>query len=1562
MFQHATLKKNFHFLMLAIMTCLTLFSARASSEEGTWQRLRAETGTIDGTRPSADGAILPVYQGSIQLDPAKNYAVPYTAKPGNFTTDATANRLIVVNPRDTEGDLFSAPPKVQWQDQQVPGTKVVWADAASPDIPLVPQPINNQTFCAQNLAGRHLVVWSQPDSTSTIPSLFLFTLTGSPISGLLELQEKKVAVDVATATGDPLSLSASHFDSVLNAARVKAGETITLTINTKDCAGEPLGNAPFTITRSDALNRQGEVNNAAPVRVGNMELTTPETVFRGVTDENGTATVTVSQDNGPGVKTTLKVASEYVPTQAENIEVIFTTLTSPDSVKAAMWGHMAESTTVKGYTFTRPRLAAETSGANSTVADANEVWALFDWSGADEHCKQKLPDVRQLSGLALAQMGSTVQNTLGWPLGNNDYWSDSEGGAGLHLAVDMRNDDVRVGSDAGNMLASCVDGQAPAIAPNITLALDKFNDDLNAGVAPTDESIVMKVSITDSETGEKLPYFYYTLASGQPHNRKNETSDDWQNNPVLMAGEHLKQKDAHYYQGVTNANGEATITLTQPKGAGVRTTITARLREGYTATDAKDVIFTVGTSPDSDKARMWGHMKSGVMVDNQLLSRPLLADETEKETGSMPENNEVWATYNTLSAGTEQCGHGQVAPAALLNSLYQANPDNQMALTQGWPTGKNLYLAIDSNNGSAQSVNLATGISQTFIPPMPSYLTCNATGLVTQIQVLTGGDAALRIAKAKVGETIKLTVKTVNAFNGNPVPNSAFTVTPAHGLNRQGLAEYTDNTQGDLMINGQHLSFLNPSSKTYRGTTDSSGVAQLDITQPNGVGVDTPLTIALVDSTIANAIKYDVIFTVLTSPDSEKANMWGHMSDTLTADGNIFERPKLKSEVTSATTFMNENNELWTQSTRASVNNPDAGGCAAGHLPRSDQLLSLYNAYGRNVIPSAEGWPINGYYWSSTSSDPSGNAWYAQSLANGNQMQASSYTAQYVTCLKEAIPEVARIELEPVDSEQWSQTLNAAKVKKGDTLKLKVTTKDSAGNPFPNAPVVVARSNDFDRQGNEIFGSYVRPVDVNGMSLANSNSVVNLVTGEDGTLELTVTRPDTQGSRTAIHVKSSYDNTISASLDTIFTVVTSPDSPKALWWGHMAETVTTKEGYVFQRPRLYSELSLPSQYTWQTENNEKWALFTYSQAQDSSHEGCGTNYIPEEAMLQALYNANPRNAMSFSQGWPVYTGYWSSTVDSSMVHNQSYKAMLLDVGITYSSVPTQRNYLTCTNQERTKAGQIVLSSEQYVAELDAAKAHAGQKIVIKVQTQDAQGNSAPGASFTLTRGPGKSRDNVVYHYTLEIGYAGGYPQSLDSGEKFFGVTDTNGQASIEVEQDNSPGLKTPLTAALSDDPTIAQTMSVIFTTLSSPDTSKARMWGHMTETVKTADGLAFHRPLLAAEISSTTSSFNYRGEDWASLTSQEAKALTLQGCTAAYQPVMSELLKLYQENSGGKLEENNGWPVRFSRSNGNWWASDKAPANGFDQYINLSSGLVASTSSIVREGMICLSVPHTSAK
>lgn len=108
-----------------------------------------------------------------------------------------------------------------------------------------------------------------------------------------------MTVNIAQAVGHPVSVSGDHVDASFEASKVKVGESITLTVTTRGCDGELVKNAPFVIRREDAKNRQGVVNNTNPVHVGDTELTTVQTEYRGVTDAEGKATVVVTQDEGP---------------------------------------------------------------------------------------------------------------------------------------------------------------------------------------------------------------------------------------------------------------------------------------------------------------------------------------------------------------------------------------------------------------------------------------------------------------------------------------------------------------------------------------------------------------------------------------------------------------------------------------------------------------------------------------------------------------------------------------------------------------------------------------------------------------------------------------------------------------------------------------------------------------------------------------------------------------------------------------------------------------------------------------------------------------------------------------------------------------------------------------------------------------------------------------------------------------------------------------------------------------------------------------------------------------
>ncbi|ECM8385981.1 hypothetical protein ACEOSM_003087, partial [Salmonella enterica subsp. enterica serovar Infantis] len=165
--------------LLLYALSLTPFFAQAVRSSGAWQELTEQTAAINGTPPQADSVTIPVYQGSVQLRSDAANPVDYSAKPSQFSTSDAGSALILTNPHDTEGDIFAVPPLV-WQAERAPTVTLVWADAATPDTPLDPQPVSNISFCAQNLAGRHLVVWSQLDTSTAIPPLWLLTRTGVP--------------------------------------------------------------------------------------------------------------------------------------------------------------------------------------------------------------------------------------------------------------------------------------------------------------------------------------------------------------------------------------------------------------------------------------------------------------------------------------------------------------------------------------------------------------------------------------------------------------------------------------------------------------------------------------------------------------------------------------------------------------------------------------------------------------------------------------------------------------------------------------------------------------------------------------------------------------------------------------------------------------------------------------------------------------------------------------------------------------------------------------------------------------------------------------------------------------------------------------------------------------------------------------------------------------------------------------------------------------------------------------------------------------------------------------
>ncbi|ECX4095297.1 hypothetical protein F6B91_19605 [Salmonella enterica] len=1604
-------KKCVGFLPWLLLCALSLtpFFAQAVRSSGAWQELTEQTAAINGTPPQADSVTIPVYQGSVQLRSDAANPVDYSAKPSQFSTSDAGSALTLTNPHDTEGDIFAVPPLV-WQAERAPTVTLVWADAATPDTPLDPQPVSNISFCAQNLAGRHLVVWSQLDTSTAIPPLWLLTRTGVPYNTAVEVLDQKFAVDIAPAVGDPVTLAADHLDESLNAAKVKAGESIMLTVTTKDCGGEPEGNVDFVITRGDAQNRQGVVNNAAPVRVGNTELTTTATEYHGTTNAEGVATVVVTQANGPGVKTPLIAHPSSAPALKASVDVIFTTLTSPDSSSANMYGHMAETSTATvdgaSYTFYRPKLAAETDGEDRTASINNETWAQFTWGHADAHC-DILPDARQLEGLKIER--GDLATTLGWPVGltsgDEEYWSSSQGSIATdHISIDMRSRSLTQMPDATQSLVSCVDKAPPAVTPKLVISADNVDSTVNAAKVKVGEEINMKITVTDSATNKPLPYRYFNVYLGDEQNRQNQKNADidsghqWTDDPVIITN--LEGSDGHYH-GVTDANGQFSLVLTQDKGAGVLTPVRVVLFDGTEAT--QNVIFTVVTSPDSDKAKMWGHMSETTTAANgEVFKRPLLSAEIASGVthGDNTENNEAWGIVD-FEMANDACGAGYVPTLADMQSLYDARPGGAMNTQQGWPLdGKNYQdstadLSRSTQNRYVKSINLRDGGVGSLLWNEQLYFVClqNAHPAAMQITltspVYNDSDG---FAKAKVGETIPVIITTRDA-QGNPAADTPVIFTRGDSVGRANQ-EVNSSAAADIQINH---SDGRSSGANYYTATGADGTLTLNISQDSGAGFKTPLTAAIEHNGVTSA-PLPVIFTVVTSPDTPKANYWGHMAETLTdSSGVAYRRPLLASEFSATPgktlTIANgyyDKGETWGMITVDKAWNGTGGGCGRDTLPTVANLQTLYGTYPDNAMRSRNGWPmtssgnnnVSRYWWAGDyviSSDGTKSLYAAVNLFNdGNDVKTTTSTSMYYmqTCL--ASPRSAAASLTLTLAGQ-DETTGSAKAKKGEQMAATIDVKDAAGQPMKNVMVKISRGSSYNRANSATSSSSItdditlRNVMPSGLAtylLDTSAKYLYAQTDALGQVTFTLAQDSTAGLKTTISAATMDGSNLTDSKGAIFTVVTSPDSDKAKYWGHMPETFTNSKGVEFKRPLLRAELSSTADTSGYTENNETWYTWSrYPNMYQDTASPCDRLGLPTVNDLQTLYTDYPNGALTTTLGLPVASGkYWgagNSVPDATHSDSQFQYVRLSD----NNTLTTKANTATaqlCLAKRRDLS--IELTSSDMDADKGAPVAKKGESLPLTVTVRDGSGTPQPNTAIRLGRTLSIDRAGVV------DGSSGGgmvltsvapstgsmtFNCTVSSCTSYwYGITDEDGKAQLEVTQDDSRGLRTPLQAMLVDDPLTVSDMDVIFTVITSPDSDKAKYWGHMPETVTNSAGVKFRRPLLAAEMTSNSGTYLVNNETWPLVTAANTEKAGATGCDAEYQPLSGDLQTLYSDNPNGAIGTNYGWPVAGNKS---WWAADRAPNTGYYQFINLNSGGKGTASSSTATGaQVCLVEPRTS--
>ncbi|ECW4107336.1 TPA: hypothetical protein G8720_003815 [Salmonella enterica] len=1069
---------------------------------------------------------------------------------------------------------------------------------------------------------------------------------------------------------------------------------------------------------------------------------------------------------------------------------------------------------------------------------------------------------------------------------------------------------------------------------------------------PLGESIDLTMTVVDRDTQKPLPYRYMELFIDPAKNRKGEHQDAWDNLRVTVDSEGMSASSPEHYTGVTDVNGQAHLTLKHNSGLGVETPIRIVMPddEGGNVELSFSVIFTVVTSPDVDGANMWGHMR-GVVDAGNLYKRPLLAVEASHKDGQFSENNEEWATFNSVASATAQCGVGQVPDQSSLAHLYSEHTGGQMESEHGWPT-EDYFIAADSDASGTVHVNLENGDSGKFTDT-PNYLTCSANEMVAVLDVYFNDDPVIKNADAKVGEQVKMNIHSRNALNGIAIGNTDFTITMANGRRRDGLTTgFTDTSNGEMQFDD--VGYV--AGQVYHGITDANGDATIILTQKKGVGLLTPLSIVPVNSYINTPVSRSVKFTVATSPDTAKAKMWGHMADTITVGDWTFERPKLAGEVSNPLRTQDESNETWARVAHSdAVGNPDAGGCAANRLPRIDQLEALYNANSGGKIHSIQGWPTYLNYWSSTYQ--SATTWKLIALTNGSEF-ANSNVSIYASCLASDNPVAASITIEPVNPSQWydGSDVHAVKVKKGETMQLKVTVKDASGNPIPEAPFVLTRGDGYDRRGEKYTAQdgddlqgIVTPVVIDGESLAWTTTKMGSQTGTDGTRIISVTRPDTHGTRTAINATLYENAAVSASIDTIFTVVTSPDVSVARMWGHMAPSLTAADGAVYQRPLLYAELSSTDNTASKQETNETWAVFHGPASEGANPARCAAGYYPAVEALDSLYSKYPSRTINTAQGWPVYYSYWSgsnSTSFSSGAKLDFYYAVDLADGSRRSensATSTAWQYQICATTPLPQATQITLTSPQAMDDaIQAVKAKNSESIPLLITTTDAMGNPVPYATFSLKRDAGKARNTDYNKFVATNGtnmtvtpLTGAQQQFYYATSVLTGATGADGTLALTLAEPGGIGLKNQLTANLNDTPTATSSLPVVFTVLTSPDSDKANMYGHMPETFTASNGAEFKRPLVAGEPSSEAHTDTYfeTNENWIMVNSFNTG--NYGGCPMNQMAAIDDFTALYNDHPSGKVATDIGLPVGKR-----WWAGDSLLKGStlYWQYKDLKTG------------------------
>ncbi|RAU44285.1 hypothetical protein DBY68_018690 [Pseudocitrobacter sp. RIT415] len=285
-------------------------------------------------------------------------------------------------------------------------TAMVVSDTDGVTLSAVVQDANGNPVEAQNVTFESDAAEIPPlngttDSSGHVSVLLVNTKAiATTLTAKIATDSQGQSVSLTFSPGEPSKI---HSYSKTEA---EPGEVLNWEFSIQDKYGNDVPGRGIVFTNVDAYDKKQKLY---PTMVNTLLIDGNNINKRKyVTDANGRLTVQVK--GTPGYRYLLTVTSNNVPATTE---VIFYTLTSPDSAEASLYGHMPETITVDGVTFMRPPLQKEAASWGQYVA-GSEVWATDSAAASTKYCTSKnakLPSKDEL--ISLIKSGEMTKN--GWP-------------------------------------------------------------------------------------------------------------------------------------------------------------------------------------------------------------------------------------------------------------------------------------------------------------------------------------------------------------------------------------------------------------------------------------------------------------------------------------------------------------------------------------------------------------------------------------------------------------------------------------------------------------------------------------------------------------------------------------------------------------------------------------------------------------------------------------------------------------------------------------------------------------------------------------------------------------------------------------------------------------------------------------------------------------------------------------------------------------------------------------------------------------------------------------------